>query len=217
MFKKKDIFTSLEKDNLTSKFFEDCEYFGNLVVRQWIERGDALAANQLLTSGINSLINMVFLANEEYPPHQKWALNYSYSLKWLPRNWKERISKLILTKEISFTEAKRRLRTFVRLYKDCWEKVFGRKSRNLGYITITTMKELQYIIDNSPVSIEKFAERFDIKHLSYEPIFKFTEIITKDNKRLITFNKEKYVKLKAKNFPNVLDWSRPALNNLNID
>ncbi|MHA2391997.1 MAG: hypothetical protein ACXAEX_08495 [Promethearchaeota archaeon] len=79
------------------------------------------------------------------------------------------------------------------------------------------MKELQFIIDNSPVPIEKFAESFDIKHLSFEPIFEFTEIITKDNKRLITFNKEKFIKHKERNFPTILTWTRPIVSSLNIN
>jgi hypothetical protein len=77
--------------------------------------------------------------------------------------------------------------------------------------------KLQFIIDNSPVQIEKFAETFDLIHLSYEPIFEFTKIIIKKNKRMITFNKEKYIKHKKLNFPTVLNWSTPLLNNPSLN
>jgi hypothetical protein len=217
LFNDKDVFSSPEKYDLAFKCFQECEYLGDLVVRQWIERLDPLSANQLLNFGISGLIGMIFLANDEYPPHPKWALNYSYSLKWLPRDWKERISKVILTKEVSLNEAKRRLRLFIQLYEDCKEKIYGKEFRNLGYITISTMEEMQFIIDNSPIQIEKFAESFDLKHLSYEPLFEFTEMVTKKNNKLITFNKEKYIKHKNMNFPTVLNWSKSLLHNLNIN
>ncbi|MHA1467325.1 MAG: DUF4037 domain-containing protein [Promethearchaeota archaeon] len=217
LLSRKDVYSSNEKFTYALKFFKECEHIGDFQTRQWIKRGDPLAANQMISLGISSLIGMIFLANDEYPPYNKWALNFSYSLKWLPSNWKEKISKIILTKEISLNEAKRRLRLFARLCKDCKEKIFGKEFRNTGFITISTTKELQFIINNSPVPIEKFAENFDIKNLSYEPIFEFTEITSEDNKRLITFNKEKFIKHKESNFPTILDWTRPLLHSLNIN
>lgn len=216
LFKEKDIFTSKEKFDLAAECFENCMYIGDLVIQQWIKRGDSLAANQLINKAVHSLIGMVFLANDEYPPYDKWALNYSYSLNWLPRNWKQRMSEIILTKEISIKEAERRHELFVNLYKDCWEKLVGKELRNLEFIDVITLKELQFIIDNSPVSIKKFKERFNIKHLSYEPIYKFTNIIIQNSKKLIVFNKIKYIKEKDKHFPDILEWSKPLLNRLKL-
>lgn len=217
LFKEKDIFTSEEKYRCISICFEKCMYIGDLVIQQWIKRGDPLAANQLINNAISGLIGLVFLANDEYPPYEKWALNYSYSLKWLPKDWNKRISNIILTKELSIKEAERRHELFVKLYKDCWEKIVGRESRDLEFIDIITLKELQFIIDNSPVSFDKFAERFDIKHLSYEPIYKLTNIIKKDGKKYILFDKDKYLKQKKANFPDILEWSKPLLNKLKLN
>jgi hypothetical protein len=216
LFKEKDVFTSQEKFDLAGDCFENCIYIGDLVIRQWLKRGDPLAANQLINKAVSSLIEMVFLINDEYPPHDKWALNYSYSLKWLPKDWKKRISEIIITKEISIKEAERRHKLFVDLYKDCWEKLVGKESRELEFIDIITLMELQFIIDNSPLPFEKFAESYNIKHLSYEPIYKFTDIIIRNGKKSITFNKAKYIKQKEKNFPDILEWSKSLLNKLKL-
>jgi hypothetical protein len=216
LFNEKDIFTSEEKFRCVSEYFENCMYIGNLVTLQWINRGDPLAANQLINNAISSLIGMVFFMNDEYPAYEKWALNYSYSLKWLPRDWKKRIKEILLTKEITIEEAKRRRKLFIDLYKDCWEKVVGSELKDLEFIDIITLKELQFIIDNSPVLIDKFAESFDIKHLSYEPIYKLTEIKIKDGKKYIFFNKEEFIKQKKEDFPEILDWSKTLLNKLKI-
>lgn len=216
LLKDKDIFSSKEKYQCASKYFVQCMYIGDLVIQQWIKRGDPLAANQLINAAISSLIGLVFLTNDEYPPYEKWALNYSYSLKWLPKKWKERISEILITNEHSIKEAERRHKLFVKLYKDCWEKIVGKELRDLEFIDIVTLKELQFIINNSPVSIDKFAEAFDIKHLSYEPIYKLTNIIIKEGKKYILFNKDKYNKQKEANFPDILEWSKPLLNKLKI-
>ncbi|MFX1386856.1 MAG: DUF4037 domain-containing protein [Promethearchaeota archaeon] len=216
LLKDKDIFSLKEKYQCASKYFVQCMYIGNLVIQQWIKRGDPLAANQLINAAISSLIGLVFLTNDEYPPYEKWALNYSYSLKWLPKKWKERISEILITNEHSIKEAERRHKLFVKLYKDCWEKIVGKELRDLEFIDIVTLKELQFIINNSPVSIDKFAKAFDIKHLSYEPIYKLTNIIIKEGKKYILFNKDKYNKQKEANFPDILEWSKPLLNKLKI-
>ncbi|MFX1311717.1 MAG: DUF4037 domain-containing protein [Promethearchaeota archaeon] len=216
LFEEKDIFSPQEKFDYIAECFENCVYLGDLVIQQWLKRGDPLAAHQLINKAVSSLIGMVFLINDEYPPHNKWALNYSYSLIWLPKNWKKRISEIILTKDISINEVERRHKLFVNLYKDCWEKIVGKELRDLEFIDIITLRELQFIIDNSPVSIEKFAESFNIKHLSYEPIYKFTDIIIRNDKKLIVFNKDKYIDQKSENFPDILEWSKSLLNKLKV-
>ncbi|MFX0039757.1 MAG: nucleotidyltransferase domain-containing protein [Promethearchaeota archaeon] len=216
LLNKKDVFSSQEKFHCLSKAFGKCMYIGNLVVLQWINRGDPISANQLITNALLGLTSLVFLANDEYPPYEKWALNYSYSLKWLPKDWKKRVSEVLLTKEISIKEAERRRALFIELYKDCWEKVVGKESRDLELIDLISLRELQFIIDNSPVSFEKFADSFDIKHLSYEPIYKFTNIIIKENMKFIYFNHEKFIEQKAANFPEILEWSKLFLNKLKL-
>lgn len=217
LINEKDVFSSQDKFQCISDYFGKCMYIGNLVILQWMNRGDPLAANQLISSAIPALIGLLFLANDEYPPHEKWALNYSYSLKWLPKDWKKRIAEILLTREFSVKEVARRRELFIELYKDCWEKIVGKESRNLELIDIITLQELQYIVENSPVSLEKFADRFDIKHLSYEPIYKFSNIIARNGKKYISFNRKKFIEEKKANFPDILEWSKPLLNKLKIE
>ena len=93
----------------------------------------------------------------------------------------------------------------------------GKESRDLELIDLITLKELQFIIDNSPVPLEKFADSFDIKHLSYEPIYKFTNIIEKDQKKFVVFNHKKFLEQKEANFPDILEWSKPLLKKLKIE
>lgn len=214
LFKHKDLFTAQEKFQCASECFENCFYLGDLVIQQWIKRGDPLAANYLINKAISGLVKMVFLANNEYPPVEKWALNYSYSLKWLPNKWKERISNIIVIKDVTMDEVKRRHNKFVSLYKECWEKIVGTESKDLEFIEIVLFKEFQYIIANYPVEFNKFAEKYETKHLSYEPMFQLLNIIEKDGKKYIIFDEEKYNEYMDLDFKDFLDWNKNLLRKL---
>ncbi|MFX0031841.1 MAG: nucleotidyltransferase domain-containing protein [Promethearchaeota archaeon] len=210
----KDIFTAREKFQCAATSFGKCVYIGNLVVQQWIKRGDPLIANHLINKAIKGLIKIVFLINDEYLPPDKWSLNYSYSLDWLPEGWRERISDVILVKEISMEEAERRCKILHRIYNECWERLVGTKFKDLEFIEINLYNELQYIISKTPVNLNEFSEKFDIKHLTFEPIFQLTEIKTKDNVKWIIFKKEKFLEQREENFKEFLDWNKNLLKKL---
>lgn len=210
----KDIFTAREKFQCASASFEKSVYIGSLVVQQWIKRGDPLAANHLINTAIKGLLKIIFLVNEEYLPPDKWNLNYSYSLDWLPENWRERISEVILIKEISVEEAERRQKVLLKIYNECWERLVGVKFKDLEFIEINLYNELQYIINKTPVNFNEFSEKFDTKHLTFEPLFQLTEIKIKNNEKWIIFNKEKFLKQKEVNFKDFLDWNKNLLRKL---
>jgi len=217
LLKSKDIFRSQEKFQSVSNSWQKCIYIGTIVIKQWINRGDPTSANYLLNKAIPGLVELAFIANDEYVPYEKWDLNYSYSLKWLPKDWKNKISKIILVNEISFQEAERRHKILMDLYNECWEKIFGKDLKDLEPIDITTLFELQFIVDNSPVSLEKFSSQFEKNHLSFEPHFKITDIIIKDGKKFIVFNKEKYNKYKETDFSDFLIWNKRSLKKLKVN
>lgn len=217
ILKKKDYFTSQEKFKSASIAWKKCKYIGDIVIQQWKKRGDPFAANHLINKAISGLVDLVFLANDEYIPYEKWALNYSYSLKWLPKDWKKRIEQILLISEITLKEAERRHEILIDLYKECWEKIVGKNLKDLEPIDITTLNEIQFIADNSPVSLEEFSNRFNRDHLSFEPHFKLTNIIIKDGKKFIAFNKKNYIKHKKADFSDFLIWNKRSLRKLKVN
>ncbi len=217
ILKKKDYFTSQEKFKIASIAWEKCMYLGDIVIQQWRKRGDPFAANHLINKAISGLIDLVFLANDEYIPYEKWAINYTYSLKWLPKDWKKRIEQILLISKISLKEAERRQEILIDLYNECWEKIVGKNLKDLEPIDIATLNEIQFIIDNSPVPLEEFSNRFKLDHLSFEPHFKLTNIVKKDRKKFIAFNKKNYIKHKKADFSDFLIWNKRSLRKLKIN
>ena len=211
----KDIFTAEEKHRLAISNYLDCVYFGNIVVRQWTQRADPLVANQMISKGIPSLCNLLFLANDEYPPFEKWLVNYSYSLPWKPENWRKRLETITLIQELDLSEVERRSTEFMMLYREVWGKVVGEEYRDTGLLELDALETLEYVIRIQP-TVEEFTNRFDIKQLGYENLYKLADIKTIDGEERIIFNHERFKEEQAKGFPSFLDWNKEMLGHIKL-
>lgn len=215
LFEENDVFTADEKYGVALGNYLDCVYFGDIAVKQWNMRGDPLAAHMLINKGIPALINLLFLANDEFPPFEKWLLNYSYSLEWKPVDWEKRLEHIILIHGHSSEEVERRSMLFIELYREVWAKIVGEENANTGLLELDTLECLEYIIKESP-SVTDFVSKYDIRQLGYENLFKLTDIVVIDDADVVRFNRERFNAEKAKGFTGFLDWNRVILNNLRL-
>jgi hypothetical protein len=211
----KDVFTAEEKHRLALRNYLDCTYFGEIVVRQWIVREDPLAANQLINRGIPALANLLFLANGEYPPFEKWLINYSHSLPWKPEGWKDHVQDLIEVKANNFTEVKLRSSKLMDLYHNIWGKILGEEFSHTGLLELDALEAMQYIVDHEP-TLDEFKKRYSLEQLSYENLYKLTELKEECGKTIIKFDSEKYEEERRKGFPSFLGWNREMLTHLNV-
>jgi hypothetical protein len=67
----------------------------------WIYREDALQGHYILGNALKPLISALFIANEEYIPHEKWLIHMSRSLPWLPDNYELLLLKAISTGDLT--------------------------------------------------------------------------------------------------------------------
>jgi len=213
---KKDSFTADEKYGIALSNYLDCIYFGDIVVRQWTLRDDLLVANQMLSRGIPSLVNLVFLANDEYPPFEKWLVNYSYSLDWLPANWRDRLHSITRIQDASIEEVERRREEFMELYYDVWGKVMGIEYRKTGLLELEELERLEYVREHNP-TLGEFIKKFGEKPLSYEVLYKLCDLVTENGEERITFNQIRFLKEKEAGFPNFLYWNQEMLNHIKLD
>jgi hypothetical protein len=65
----------------------DVDYFVNLVVPSWLHRSDPRAGHHCLNVVLDSLIKIIFPANDKLIPFDKWTLNLSYTLSWTPSHY----------------------------------------------------------------------------------------------------------------------------------
>ena len=211
----KDVFTAQEKHNIALGNYLDCVYFGEIVVRQWLLRDDPLVANQMISKGIPALCNLLFLANDEYPPFEKWLVNYSYSLHWTPRDWKKRLGAITLIKELTTGEAQRRSSEFTQLYREVWGKIVGEEYRETGLLELDALDTLLYVIREQP-TLEEFKKHYDIKQLSFENLYKLAGIKPIDGVEHIVFDYQRFKDEQKKGFPSFLQWNREMLKHIDI-
>ncbi|MEM3551607.1 MAG: hypothetical protein QXV01_11025 [Candidatus Bathyarchaeia archaeon] len=89
----------------------------------WVERGDLASAHYCLNYAVELLIRVVYALNREFLPAPKWRLYHSYSLKWLPKNYKRFIKEAMRTEEFSFKEFERRLMAVRALWREIMPKI----------------------------------------------------------------------------------------------
>ena len=212
----KDVFTADEKYGVALSNYLDCVYFGDIVVRQWTLRDDLLVANQMLSKGIPSLVNLVFLANDEYPPFAKWLINYSYSLEWLPDNWRDRLHSITIIQDVSIEEVERRRDEFMELYHVVWGEIRGMEYRETGLLELMELERLEYIIKYTP-SLREFKEKFGDKPLSYEVLYKLCDIVTLNGEERIRFNLDRFLKMREMGFSGFLNWNQEMLSHVKFD
>jgi predicted nucleotidyltransferase len=211
----KDMFKAEEKYRLALDNYLNCVYFGDIAVKQWILRGDPLVANQMVSKAIPPLCILLFLANDEYPPFEKWLINYSHSLQWKPEDWEKRLVDVTLIKELTLDEAKRRSTEFMKLYREVWSKVVGEEYSETGLLELDTLDTVEYVIENTP-TLEEFTQRYGLNPLGYEVLYKLTEIEQRGDQEVIMFNKEKFLEEKKAGFPSFLDWNKEMLSHIKL-
>jgi predicted nucleotidyltransferase len=93
------------------------------IAEVWIKRGDLTSVHYCLNYGADLLIKLIFALNKEFLPAPKWRIFYSYSLKWLPKNYKRLINKALRAGELSLVDFERRLRALQSLGREVFRKV----------------------------------------------------------------------------------------------
>jgi predicted nucleotidyltransferase len=94
----------------------------------WIERGDLVAAHYCLNYAVDLLIRIVFALNKEFLPAPKWRMFYSYSLKWLPANYKKLVEESMILKSFSIGDFNRRLNAT----RETWHNIVPKIENETG-------------------------------------------------------------------------------------
>ncbi|MGW8178332.1 MAG: hypothetical protein ACWGQW_06140, partial [bacterium] len=148
-------------------------------------------------------------------PFEKWLVNYSYSLHWRPRDWKKRLAAITLIKEPTAAEVQRRSSEFMQLYKEVWGKIVGEEYQETGLLELDALATLLYVIREQP-TVEEFKKHYDIKHLSYENLYKLADIKRINGVEHIVFDPQRFKDEQKKGFPGFLQWNREMLKHIDI-
>ena len=216
LFRLKVILPKKKKEELMMKYVSTYGvYFYDLITQQWQHRGDLLAAHHCLNCALDSLIKAVFLANDEWIPFEKWALNFSYSLPWLPKDWEKRISEAILIQEISEADVERRRDLISTLFKEIYCKLVGEERCDLDWIELIKYETLMGLRQSKRMKLDEFQIRYGATlwaslHIM-EPLFSLLSVKEEDKIKYVCFDEEK---LRTINWDAFLHWDQQLLRKL---
>lgn len=93
------------------------------VAEAGIDRGDLVSAHYCVNYSVDLLLEIIFSLNKEFLPVQKWRLSYSYSLKWLPKNYKVLVKEAVKVGNFSVTELSRRMEALRKMWREILLKI----------------------------------------------------------------------------------------------
>ena len=93
------------------------------IAETWVDRGDLISAHYCLDYSVGLLIKMIFALNREFLPPPKWEIFCSYTLKWLPPNYKKLVGEALTVKSLSERDLDRRLRAARELLREILPKI----------------------------------------------------------------------------------------------
>jgi len=162
----------------------------------WIHRQDAVQGHFTLNNAINPLIGALFIANNEYIPHEKWLVHMSKSLSWTPEHWSERLKDAMNTGDFSFQSLVDRQNCI----DDLWHEINRRLCdlsgfySKLDFVQKGNYETLNRLVQKSEYTLAEWEAVSDLDSLNYEPIhslFKRTgDMIIFSKSALLSLNPE---------------------------
>lgn len=99
------------------------EWYINRLTELWITRGNIMSAHYMINEGLNHFYTVLFMLNNQLVADFKWRIFCAEQLKILPADFKEKISRVMETKEITKNELEMRKSAFMELWHDILPKV----------------------------------------------------------------------------------------------
>ncbi len=94
----------------------------------WMDRGDVSSAEYSVSYGIELILDLVYSLNRSYLPAPKWRIGYTRTLEWLPDNFEQYIREVMICKEISDADTRRRVIGL----KNMWREILKKAEKEFG-------------------------------------------------------------------------------------
>jgi predicted nucleotidyltransferase len=104
------------------------EWHCNDCSESWVYRNDIESAHRSINLALEYFMKAIFGLNNELLPDEKWLMYEVRRLKWLPEGFNEKLKEIILIKDISIKELRRRRNALNRL----WKQVLPKAEKKVG-------------------------------------------------------------------------------------
>lgn len=89
----------------------------------WVDRGDVESAHYILNKALDMVLDILYIANDQLIPDEKWKFHFVHSLPWLPADFETKLREATLIKSMDPEDFKRRLIALASIYKETMEKL----------------------------------------------------------------------------------------------
>jgi len=159
----------------------------------WIHRGDVLQGHFILSKAVSPLIEALFVANNEYIPHEKWLIHMSRTLNWKPEHWEQTLTKAMSTGDFSIQSLIDRQSAIEKIWKDIDLYIINKECPNFK-LNITQRgcyDLLKFLVEREIVTVEEWETKASLASLNEDP---FYNIVTVDGEKII-LDKEKFLSM----------------------
>ena len=160
------------------------------------------------------MIKAVFLANDELIPFEKWTLNLSYTLAWLPVHWRERTEQALMVKEMSEGDIDRRRELIGDLLTECATRLIGESAKGLAPIEARKLEILRVLRERGSMPASAFDRRFGLRKCIQSPFFSLVGRENREGQEWLVFDEARLREYAVHSFDEFLEWDRLLLEKL---
>lgn len=89
----------------------------------WVERGDVGSAHYVLNHALDTVIDILYIANNQLIPDEKWKFHLAPLLPWTPNDFEINLREATLIKGMEPKDFERRLKALNNIYRGTVEKI----------------------------------------------------------------------------------------------
>jgi hypothetical protein len=139
------------------------------------------------------------------------VLNLSYTLKWTPLGWRERVEQALTVRHLSRAEVERRCGVIGDLFAECRERLVGGKTEGLETIEARKLEMLRAVRDRGAMPASEFDRRFGLRRAIQSPFFHLLRQETREGEEWLAFDEGRLQERAARDFEGFLEWDRALL------
>lgn len=159
----------------------------------WIHREDSIQGHMMLNEAAKSILQSIYLANDEFVPHDKWIANLIGNMKWLPDDAIKLRNQLFSTGDLSLQSLIDRQSNIEKIWTKINKYVIERYNSDIP-VDITKKyfyDKLKEILKYDSMPLKDFNELFNAGCLNTDP---FSDIlVVKDD--IVYIDKDKLMEL----------------------
>ena len=117
LYKKKLIFGEKEKKKIYEHLSDKTGWYIAELPNVWIKRGNIPQAHYVMNTGIDWIIEYIFLQNNYFTPWAKWKLYYAFLMDKLPKDFRKNILEAMKIKDYTKKDVLRRQKILIKILK----------------------------------------------------------------------------------------------------